>query len=145
MSIFPACKPFKYQPFNSFFMMSETNASESPIGPRTNCYCWPSLCWRGEGILRGNLALGLPEKKKWEAWEEICVIVPSSVSLHWGSEKRWYALQSQSRLEIADFKRAVTATGMSISNIACIYLGHGFHQKCQLRRMLFNERLMLHS
>lgn len=37
-----------------------SNASESQIGPRTNCYCWPSLYWRGEVLLRGNLAAGLP-------------------------------------------------------------------------------------
>jgi len=59
MSIFPAFKPFKYK----MFMMSETredrsNASENPMGLRANYYCWLSLGWRREGLLRENLALG---------------------------------------------------------------------------------------
>jgi len=34
------------------------------------------------GIIKGKFGSGVTSKKKWEAWEEICLIVPSSVSLY---------------------------------------------------------------
>ena len=35
------------------------NTSESPTGSRTDCYCWPSLCWRGGGLYSGIYILYL--------------------------------------------------------------------------------------
>ena len=90
----------------------------------------PSLCWSGGGVIKGRFGAGVTSKKKREAWEEICVNINASFPAVCRStddcEKRWYALQSQCRLEIADYKRTVAATGKSIINIACLHLGNAF-------------------
>ena len=82
------------------------------------------------GVIKGRFGAGVTSKKKREAWEEICVKINASFPAVRRStddcEKRWYALQSQCRVEIADYKRAVAATGKSIINIACILLGNAF-------------------
>ncbi|KAK0138748.1 hypothetical protein N1851_024712 [Merluccius polli] len=58
-----------------------------------------------------------PSKILYYTWEEICFNINASFPAVCRStddcEKRWYALQSQCRLEIADYKRAVAATGGS--------------------------------
>ena len=81
------------------------------------------------GVIKGRFGAGLTSKKKRVAWEEFCVNINASFPAVRHStddcEKRWYALQSQCRVEIADYKRAVVATG-SIINIACILLGNAF-------------------
>ena len=83
------------------------------------------------GVIKGKFGSGVTSRKKREAWEEIKFHINASFPAGWcrstdDCEKRWYALQSQSRYEIADYKRAVVATGKSIINIACIHLGNAF-------------------
>ncbi|CAL8259532.1 unnamed protein product [Arctogadus glacialis] len=67
------------------------------------------------GVIKGRFGAGVTSKKKREAWEEISVNINASFPAVCRStddcEKRWYALQSQCRFEIADHKRAVAATG----------------------------------
>ncbi|CAL8302644.1 unnamed protein product [Arctogadus glacialis] len=67
------------------------------------------------GVIKGRFGAGVTSKKKREAWEEICVNInaffPAVCRSTDDCEKRWYALQSQCRFEIADYKRAVAATG----------------------------------
>jgi hypothetical protein len=81
-------------------------------------------------VIKGRFGAGVTSKKKREAWEEICVNINASFPAVCRStndcEKRWYALQSQCMFEIADYKRAVAATGKSIINIACLHLGNAF-------------------
>ena len=80
------------------------------------------------GVIKGRFGAGVTSKTKREAWEEICVNLNASFPAVCRStedyEKRWYALQSQCRLEIADYKRAVATTGKSIINIAFIWEMH---------------------
>ena len=84
------------------------------------------------GVIKGRFGAGVTSKKKREAWEEICVNINASfpaVAVCRSTddcEKRWYALQSQCRFEIAEHKRAVAATGKSIINIACLHLRNAF-------------------
>ncbi|KAK0150777.1 hypothetical protein N1851_008120 [Merluccius polli] len=70
------------------------------------------------GIIKGKFGSGVTSKKKREAWEDITFNINASFPAVCRStddcEKRWYALQSQSRSEIADCKRAVAATVASV-------------------------------
>ena len=117
MSIFPAFKPFKYQPFKSSFMMSETmdtvKRKRKPNWPQDQLLLLAQFVLERRGVIKGKFGSGVTSKKKREAWEEICLSMNASFPAVYRStedcEKRWYALQLQSRLEIADFKRAVSA------------------------------------
>ena len=82
------------------------------------------------GVIKGRFGAGMTSKKKREAWEEICVNINASFPAVCRStedyEKRWYALQSQCRLEIATIKELSRLQVSSIINIACIHLGNAF-------------------
>lgn len=67
-------------------------------------------------IIKGKFGTGISSKTKREIWERICLQINAAFPLVSRTpddcERRWYALQSQSRVEIAAFKRARMATGL---------------------------------
>ena len=68
-----------------------------------------------KAVIKGKFGVGISTKTKKEAWQSICMQVNAAFPLLTRTEeeceKRWYCLQSQARIEIADFKRQTTATG----------------------------------
>ena len=77
MSIFPAFKPFKYQPFKSSFMMSETSEDtvkrkRKPKWTQDQLLLLVQFVLERRRIMKGKFGSGVTSKKKLEAWEEIC-------------------------------------------------------------------------
>ena len=71
-----------------------------------------------KNIIKGKCGTGISSKTKRETWERICLQINAAFPLVLRTpddcERRWYALQSQSSVEIAAFKRASMATGRPI-------------------------------
>ena len=69
MSIFPACKPFKYQPFNSFFMMSETSEDtvkrqRKPNWSQDQLLLLTQFVLERRGNIKGKFGSGVTSKKE---------------------------------------------------------------------------------
>ena len=80
------------------------------------------------GIIKGNFGSGVravKRKEKREAGEGICLsTLPAVCRCTEDCQKRWFALQSQRRLQTADLKRAAAAAGPLLTLLAFIWDMH---------------------
>lgn len=100
------------------WIMNSPKRKRKPNWTQDQLLLLAQLVLEKKNIIKGKFGTGISSKTKRETWERICLQINAAFPLVSRTtddcERRWYALQSQSRVEIAAFKRANMATGRHI-------------------------------